>query len=74
MTQCSLHRHSHANTITDVAAYADLSPALLSFSVTPLNLLFPSVPFHFPFVPLISLCLSHVNTIFFSPTSFNISP
>lgn len=67
MTQCSLHRHSHANTTTDVAAYADLSPALLSFSVTPLNLLFPSVPFHFPFVPLISLCLMSIPFSFLPP-------
>lgn len=50
MTQYSLHRHSFANTITDVTVYTTLSLALSSFLSPPQHLLFPSVLFHFPFV------------------------
>ncbi len=73
MTQCSLHRGSLANTITDVTAYATLSLALLSFLSHPsisLSLLFS---FTFLLLPFISLCLPHSKTIFFSPTSSIIS-
>lgn len=58
MTQCSLHRRSLANTITDVTAYASLSLALLSFLSHPsisLSLLFS---FTFLLLPFISLSAS----------------